>query len=303
MAGTLKTTVRLAGGYQRTSTEILKGMGAKDSFSGKTTNPVYARAAVSRINAEITSLLLENTLENELVRGNKMDQRVMATALKKAAENELKKLIPFISRFLLNIPKTDYEGGFSDANLMHGSTLARGTRRRRIEGDVDWPGLSPVTMKRSKGKTFFKDKGDLARRIRTMATSYPQRLGGVKVTRKDFTKRNKADLARALLKGGARPIILSTLDIQVAPDAPRGLLPGLQTGSWDLIDPRARLEQSGFIADTVVEKKLRGPLGGGQSQYPYRFRPLFGPVTQFWLLHRVPNAMAIAMANTSKARR
>lgn len=306
MAGTLKTIVKIGARPATTNIETIRGRGVRDTFSGRTTNAVYARAAASRIDIEIARMMVGSLLENEISRGPKSDQGVMATAMRNAAQAEASQLITFISRWLLDIDANTqgvkaliYE---NMAQLRGGGGLDRSFRGggRPLQGQVDWHGLGRRYLHEKKDKRFFRNTGKLARSIMSMRNSYPDSLGGITVERLDFTKSRKKQLANLLLEGPAkRAVILGTIEVKIFPKADRGLFPGLMTGNWAQTDALARLENSGFFQGST-RRKLRGPTNDG---FPFRFRPIFGPVTQFWMLHRIPSAMAAALKKSSKARK
>jgi hypothetical protein len=305
----LKTFVTVGGVARITDYETIKGRGVKDTFSNRSSNPVLARAAHSRLNREISELLISSVLEREVSRQPEGDQKVMVTAMKNAGKREAAQLVTFISRWLLNIQGTDSgidafrhttPGMLPSVDVKGKRVYAKGGGRP-VTGVVSWRGLRRGTLKSKKDKRFFRDEGHLAQAILSMKQSYPDSLGGVQVVGQDLTKNKKA-LAKKLSDVPDRIVLLKTIDVKIFPQANRSLFPGLLNGKWDAVDPSARLEQSGFFP-TEISKKLRGPYMAEGGRSVLRFRPMFGPVTQFWMMHRIPMALAKAIADSSKARK
>lgn len=312
MAGKLKTTVTV-GGQSKTFISVPV---ATRLPSGQTVNqnlrPTTSRLVQSQINADIAELLMGNLFENEVTRKFIRDQRIMARQMEQAAKAELGRLIPMITRTLMHVNAWGAEDGedeaFNNEKLEVGMRRPKGPYRPRfpLEGYVDWQGLNEWYLnKRKKRPYFFQNQGHLLKAIQGAAKSYPAALGGVKITKREPTK---ADFKKMGKEHGARRRrhVLGTIDVQIFPQAPRGMLPGLSSGRWSDFDAQARLEQSGFIPIGADQReKLRGAYVNrpGQARGAPMHRPLFTPVTQFWAMHRIPTALAEALSRTNRIQR
>lgn len=300
MAGRLSTTVRVGGRASKTFTETLKGRGVE-------TQP---RSTIGRT---IADLLVAEAVDRDYRRFEN-ERKVMVSSIQHAANIEMRRLIDFVTSQLIGLPSpvitlanrdTARKEGFTpgaiswkSGMLMHGMKTANWRPVFPISGAVEWAALSRSYIAQKGNRAFFQNTGQLKAQLRAMRSSYPQSLGGVKVSAKDLSRQSEKTLIRAATDGVRRKVILASIDIQIFPNARPNHFPGLLTGRWDQVDLYAGLEASSFIPSSLREK-LSGPR---KNRFPYRFRPMLGPVTQFWALHRIPAAISIAIRNSNRIR-
>lgn len=294
MAGKLTTTVRIGGAPTQGYTKIIKGS-KNTAFNGVRNNAIYAKNTQSKMGREIAQDLALAAV-GRAERDERHEIRVMRSSIEKAANIEARRLVDFISSKLIGLEGARAKGGFSQGALKQGmKTAPKWKPATPMGGSVEWAPLSRRWMHQKHNETFFRNTGQLKAQVRALREAYPQALGGVRVRIKEYDKgRQKKN--RSLLD--TPRFALAELDIDIFPNARANLFPGLLTGQWDRIDTRAALENSDLLPGTMREK-LSGPRRRG---FPYRFRPMFGPVTQFWMMHRIPAAIAVAINNGTRKR-
>lgn len=74
---------------------------------------------------------------------------------------------------------------------------------------------------------------------------------------------------------------LGRIQVQIFPRISPALMPMLASGRWTETPKRASFERA------VLPKRAADKLSGGRGAY----RPLVLPITQLWIIHRIPNAI------------
>lgn len=280
MAGELRTTVRVGTQSYRTRQKLQGSMSPADIGS--------------RIAGMITSQAI-NQHERYFVH----EQMALVAALKHAGNVEARRLIDFVTRYMIGQNEARYGRDFFETHLSGGmKTTAAWKPAFPIGGHVEWKPLSRRYLHHKGNDRFFVNTGQLRATLQGMRTSYPAALGGIQVSVKGLTQKALYQVQRRAYGQDRRRVILGSIDIKIFPHARISDFPGLATGKWDQIDWYAGLEASTLIPGSIREK-LSGPRKGN---YPYRFRPMLGPATQFWVLHRIPAAMATAVRNMKAPR-
>lgn len=303
MAGKLQTTVRIGGKIVGSHSEYPRGPNAV--FGVSKNNAIYARATPSRIGKIISDQLVAYAVDNShAARDIENEIKVLKNAIEHAGNVEARRIMDFINSKLVGRGEARFGADYFDTQLAEGMKKPKGGWKPAfpVGGEVNWEPLSLGWMnhKRKTGtqNRYFQHTGDLRRTMRGMRASYPASLGGVEVTARTRGKRAQQNLRRSAQDGQRRRVAFGELEIKIFPRVPANLFPGLLNGHWDTWDHQARLEASSFVPANIREK-LAGPRQGG---YAYRFRPMLGPVTQFWILHRIPAAIATAIANGTRTR-
>lgn len=294
MAGKLTTTVRLGGAPTKGYTQVIKGS-KNAAYDNVRNNAIYARNTQWKMGAEIAEILAADAV-SRAERSERNEIRTMRSAIEKAANVEARRLMDFISSKLIGLPGARYGASLREGYFSQG--MKRGPRWRPatpIGGVIEWAPLSRRWIHQKGNESFFRDTGQLKAQIQALRTSYPQSLGGIRVTIKEYN-RARQRRNRAVLDN--RRFALAELNIEIFPLARPNLFPGLLTGQWDRIDTRAALENSSLIP-TSIRDKLSGPRRNG---FPYRFRPMLGPATQFWMMHRIPAAISLAINTGTRLR-
>jgi hypothetical protein len=305
-----KLTVRVQIGSDQPVVFNEKTMsGPNEVYRGRNT-PTRASRTQARIGREISGMLMdEAVLKEQRTFANEM--KVMIKAIKVEGEREANRMIDFITRSMMRLDQGDSGVDFSERYLNQGSPM--GTNRvwqnaKPPVGSFEWAPLNQSWIRTKRQSRYFEHKGQLLREIRGMRRSYPQSLGGVQVA-----VREMSDLARRRQKRKfvyqemqSRRTILANLEVQILPRAGAHHFPGLATGRWDTIDRRAAFELSGAFSQEAGEKlaNLHKPKNkaGRKRVNPKRFRPMFGPVTQYWIMHRIPRAIGAAINRGTKLR-
>lgn len=160
----------------------------------------------------------------------------------------------------------------------------------RQAGTIYWQNLSEswVDYKGStrpqSARKFFVHHGSLQRLLLQHSTAYVRRLGGV-----------KADAAVAREKRGpvqARELktVLGEITVTIFPNINMSLLPMMSSNRWTSHNEGA-FERRFFSGQ--MREKLIGPEG--------KHRPLILPITQFWMMFRIPKAVAEAVNRWAKS--
>lgn len=319
MAGKLTTTVRLGDAPTEGYVRVIRGS-KNTAYGVDRNNAIYAKNTQSKMGREIAQGLALAAV-GRAERDERHEIRVLRSSIEKAANIEARRLIDFISSKLIGLEGAYAKGGFSQGALKQGmkqgmKTAPKWKPATPMGGSVEWAPLSRRWMHQRRNKAYFRktgqpnngrwvnqkqneafflDTGQLKAQVRALRETYPQTLGGVRVRIKEYDKRRQTK--NRLLLDTSR-FSLAELDIDIFPNARPNLFPGLLTGQWDRIDTRAALENSDLLPGSMREK-LSGPRRRG---FPYRFRPMFGPVTQFWMMHRIPVAIAVAINNGTRKR-
>lgn len=294
MAGKLTTTIRIGGVAEKGYTKVIKGS-KNTAYGGVPNNAIYAKNTQSKMGREIAEILALDAV-SRAERSERNEIRSMRSAIEKAANVEARRLIDFISSKMIGL------GGAREGATFRDSYLSSGMKRTPkwrpatpMGGAIEWAPLSRRWIHQKGNESFFRNTGQLSSQIRALRTAYPQSLGGVRVTIKEYDKARQRRNRSVL---DTRRFALAELDIAIFPLARPNLFPGLLTGQWDRIDTRAALEGSSLLPGSMREK-LSGPRRRG---FPYRFRPMLGPVTQFWMMHRIPAAISVAINNGTRLR-
>lgn len=305
MAGRLTTVVRIGDASPVTYDEKVMG-GPNALYGGARNTPTRASRTPNRISKEITNALLNEAISRQ-ERNFERELKVMITAIKYAADVESRKLTDFIARHLIGKPEADYGGDYFETNLSQGmKTWTKSMRPSLpVQGHVQWEALSASWIGKKRNTQFFVHTGQLKREVQGMRSSYPAALGGIEVKVQQMSERTRRMRSTRYQKNEVerRRITLASLEIVIFPRADATKFPGLSTGKWDTVDRRATLEASGIFSE-LASRKLRG-LGkrNGRDHFnPKRFRPMFGPATQFWMMHRIPVAIADAVNRGTKLR-
>lgn len=301
MAGSLKTTIKI--GSQPTKGYFRTVRGSDNAAFGVRNNAVYAKNTQSRMGREIAAQLAASTLyQAGRERFFKEERKVLVTAIRHGANVEARRLTDFIATQMIGSAGGRFGVTWRSGFMMAGAKKPIGWKSAvPMDGQIEWAQLSLGWMYQKRQDLFFRHTGDLKRAVRAMRTSYPQSLGGINVREKDMTKSAMSKLRREAGDPGEshfRRVVLGSIEIEIFPRATPSLFPGLLTGKWDQIDTRAALEASQFVPSRIRDK-LSGPRRGG---HPYRFRPMLGPATQFWMMHRIPAAIATAINNGTRKR-
>lgn len=307
MAGTFKTSVKIGSEPTKGYFERVKGT-TNATFGGVRNNPIYAKNTPSRMGKEIAQALMVSTLKDPNgEREMDNERKVLASAIRYGANVEARRLMTFITAQLIGNLVSNRAGG-GGALKLDTSTFARGLRKPAkwkpafdTGGTVTWEPLSLGWMNEKGNELYFKDSGELKRQLSGMRASYPVALGGIVVKERSLTKKGRGQLIAQIHAAGAgrsRSVVLGSIDIQIFPNATPNLFPGLLTGRTNTVDITAGLERSSFIPQNIRDK-LMGPKRG---DFAYRFRPMMGPVTQFWMMHRIPAAIALAIEKGTRKR-
>lgn len=199
------------------------------------------------------------------------------------------------SKFINNpFMATNELTAFSASDLGTGSAV-QGLFGERPMGSVNWTDLSQSWVKRklasrpTTAKKFFIHKGGLLRTLKNggYAASRIARFGGVNTKAK-----GTGELPKRRLKSGNPEFVLAELEIEIFPSIPSILLPMLASNRWTA-DSDGAFEK--YIFGGTTGEKLAGPAG--------RHRPLFQPLTQFWIAYRIPAAIKRAINRTLRTRK
>lgn len=307
MAGKLSLRVQIGSNQPVVYDEQVMS-GPNPTFGGARNTPTRASRTQNRISREISAMLT-----NEAVRGDQRnfenDLKVMVSSLTKVGETESRRLIDFIGRHLINRGDGPDGTDYFETDLMRGAKTSRNwTAAGPAQGQVSWEPLSRRWMHQKGNTRYFSNTGQLKREVLAMRHSYPEHLGGVKVKVRDMSKRafQVQSQRHAMADLGRRRIILANLEIQIFPNADARRFPGLATGRWDTVDRRATLETSSIFSK-MASDKLRNMKTRGKANKPHfnptRFRPMFGPATQFWIMHRIPAVLGGAIERGVRLRR
>jgi hypothetical protein len=244
--------------------------------------------------------------------------RTMARKMSEAGNAEAKRLMPFITRFMMNIRSRNagtvaYQAITADdmeewADQLHRQS-SFGVAPR---GTLHWRSLSPSWMK-SKGfkKPFFAGKTGALKRALTTQSAWPQTtLGGVQVQ----IRREGLRLRKNPRPVTDRKFLIGLIEVQIFPGARGGAFPGLATGNW----AQALSTERAPGLDPAVIKKLNGPTNSDIAEFSRRrgrqssrgdgrsafFRPMVTPAAQFWALYRIPQAIRVAaLGSLSRVKR
>lgn len=302
--GKVTTTIRL-GGTGETSSSTLK-VYPNQPLPTSDRKFHLAQAALAR---EITTMGVAQHAQRTFVR--ELNQTI--NEVQRAANLEATKLIPTMARTLIGTKLSGYSGDFDDSDLS-GNLGTHVTSRMRlpVSGIVEWRDLSKRWMNVKKNRYFFRGKSrQLKSQLRSFAVSYPAQLGGIKVGhrgggpnslrywQKKFDQYSQTADSR-------RRMVIRQLDIQIFPNADRRLFPGLKTGRWNTADMNALLERTSNVLNSEIRNKLanvttRSTKWSANRRTkahfnPTTFRPMLGPVTQFWMMHRIPWAIQKALS-------
>lgn len=272
------------------------------------------RVLPSQIAQEITAQAV--TLSEE---GTYAKLRTMARKMSEAGNAEAKRLMPFITRFMMNIQSRKSVGTVAFqaitaedmeewADQLHRQNSFGVTPR----GQLSWRSLSPSWMK-TKGfkKPFFAGQtGDLKRAL-TAKSAWPQTsLGGVQVQ----IRRSGLRLRKSPLPVTNRKFLIGQIEVQIFPAARGGAFPGLVSGNW----AHALSSERAPGLDPGIIKKLNGPTNDDIARSSRRrgrrssfgdnrsvfFRPMLTPAAQFWALYRIPQALRVAaLGSLSRVKR
>lgn len=280
MAGALTTTVRIGGQSYR---ERKKIQGAQ--------SPAVMGLQVADM---ITSQAVAKH-ERYFIH----EQKALISAIRHAANIEARRLMDFVTRHMMGQNAGRYGLDWKASSFMDGmKTNANWKPAFPLGGQIEWKALGRRYMHVKGNDRFFVNTGQLRATLQSMRTSYPAALGGIQVSVKGLTQKSLYAVQRRAYGQDRRRVILGSIDIKIFPNARVSHFPGLATGQWGQVDWYAGLEASTFIPASIREK-LSGPRRGN---YPYRFRPMLGPATQFWVLHRIPAAMSMAVRNMKAPR-
>lgn len=280
MAGELRTTVRVGTESYRTRQKITGSMSPAEIGS--------------RIAGMITAQAI-NQHERYFVH----EQAALVSALRHAGNVEARRLIDFVTRHMIGQNAGRYGLDWKASSFMEGmKTNANWKPAFPVSGQLEWKALGRRYIHQKGNERFFVNTGQLRATLQGMRTSYPAALGGIQVSAKGLTQKALYQVQRRAYGQDRRRVILGSIEIKIFPHARVSDFPGLATGQWNQVDWYAGLEASTLIPGSIREK-LSGPRRGN---YPYRFRPMLGPATQFWVLHRIPAAMAMAVRNMKAPR-
>jgi hypothetical protein len=195
-------------------------------------------------------------------------------AVRQAANEEAKKLIPMAVSIIDRPNARTY--GYSD--LMAGATLYQDFKV--ADGKVTWPDYSDKYLL-NKRKHFPETVANYLIRtgtlrdylIQNQSTIVKDKFGGVVVT----VDTNPAKPGKSTIN----KILLGRIEIDIFPKIAEGMLPMLSSGrNWGATNDGA-FDREMFPEE--VAKKL--------ADHAKSYRPLILPITQFWMLVRIPNAI------------
>ena len=109
----------------------------------------------------------------------------------------------------------------------------------------------------------------------------------------DMDGKGKPQDYRAISEGDrpSNSTLLGKINIRIFPNIATSLLPGLASRRWSDTGSTNGAMERAMLAPSVALKLAGGGVGG--TEVPYR--PLILPITQFWMLVRIPNAIARAL--------
>lgn len=175
------------------------------------------------------------------------------------------------------------------------SDLGSGTAVGRFGGSVPfgeiiWPDLSPkwaahkLKTQPTVANRFFQYSGRLVSQLENRGYQVGRiaNMGGVSVS----LKPGRVIDERKLTRGDPR-MILANIEINIFPSLNASILPMLASKRWTDTNEGA-FESKVFGG--MTGKKLTGPED--------RHRPLFQPLTQFWIAYRIPVAVRYAINRT-----
>lgn len=304
MAGRLTTVVRIGSAAPVAYDE--KVMGGPNPLYGGRNTPTRASRTPNKLARELTNALLNEAISKQ-ERNFERELKVMITAIKYAADVESRKLIDFIARHMVGVRGAEHGVDFKNTYFQNGMKTWTGRMKPStpLQGQVEWTALSRSWMDRKRNDQFFVHTGQLKQEILGMRASYPAALGGIQVRVQQMSDRTRKMRSNRYQKNEVdrRRVVLASLEIVIFPRADATRFPGLATGKWDTVDRRATLEASGIFSE-MASRKLRGlsKRNGRDHFNPTRFRPMFGPATQFWMMHRIPVAIADAIRRGTKLR-
>lgn len=258
----------------------------------------------SEFDKEVSAVLF-GLVRAEAIEVSKPILTRMAARLKTAALDEAYQLLQYAYAILLRTSSKSVEQ-FSGADIAPSNSrgsLSQGLTGALTSGGINWEPLAANTV-RDKKKHFPRNKDRILVRTGALATYLLQssksvvenRFGGIEVNVDDAAR--GLDRTRQLrFSEGDRnyKTILGTIKLRIFPRIAPSLLPGLASRRWtDLGGTWGAMERA--TLPPGVSKKL-APEGSG-ARLPYR--PLILPLTQFWMLVRIPNAVGLALQKFAK---
>jgi hypothetical protein len=260
-----------------------------------------------------SAIAIENRVIDIQEQGSAIAARMQA-----AGQRELERLPAFMSDSLFGLaskgrrasstrafrraygPSQDDLAGsdrqISEKLFMRGAPIAATNRgflnlgRRPIAGVVRWKTLSLKTEKRKGNSQFFVDQGVLQAAFRSagMVDRILNKTGGIRV---EFDRDDVPPPPGG--RSNTFKEVVGALKIHILPSVRPGQLPQLAAGRWDAAGNYKATLERGFFTPDIAKR-----LGASQKRgnVPTWFRPSFQPTLAFWALHRIPRAMASALA-------
>ena len=156
-----------------------------------------------------------------------------------------------------------------------------------LNDKVMWDRLSPKWA-RYKAKRFpknfakfFQASGNLRMQLNRHGRKWvDSRLGGIQL------ESHLAKAPRGPIQNKRLDLVLGQVHVRIFPKVSSLLLPGLATRRWATVDKSGQFERA--VIGGVTGEKLAGSVPGRQ-------RPLLQPITQFFILYRIPAAVRRAV--------
>jgi hypothetical protein len=247
---------------------------------------------------DLTKDLISVIEEDAIVLSKSIITR-MGGEMARAATYEARSLMEAAAEFLDQgqIGTRSFQVITSSSLLPRGPLL--GFVRGRAAGSVTWDGLSEPYGSRKRREGFTEGvmvrHGYLRNYLSDYSNSVLSKFGAIEVdvrVAKVGVSHDERSFDRLRSGPSSRSYMLplGRIEVRIFPNISEGLLPGLASRRWtDLGSSNGELERQFFPAQQA--KKL--------APNARKF-PLILPLTQFWMLVRIPNAIGIALAKFSK---
>jgi hypothetical protein len=255
-------------------------LGRRVIYNKRTTwNAANADQARGPLQQALTEDIL-GALADEVIIDTPGMMRQLQAGILAAAEPEAIRMFDAMVRIIDN--SHSGSGGFSAADL----NTSRALRLRPASGSVSWKPLTDRWMDRKVAHrdTFFRNTDRLRSHIERYKGSFVRRMGGVKIVGlQTAARKGSRSLAREAQMTGK--MALAHLEIQIFPNISPMLFGMLASRDWTS-GANSNFTRT-VLGDRQFAQKLDGPPGA--------HRPLLQPLTQFWILNRMPSVIQRAI--------